>query len=563
MGSIRSIFGSLFPRPPEPEGTPPPVDSKMDAAPPDAPAVPPEDEQDPLKPMGTIGGWYDIYRCIGRGGFGVVYLGVLRETREVVALKTFRDEFLVSSAARKAFKKEALLWVGLGNHPFILAARRVQEFSGRLYVEMDYVGPDEQGRVSLDDHLWFSTGPIDADQSLEWAVQFCRGMEHANDRGIQCHRDIKPSNILIARNGNLKIADFGLAAAAEGGWQARKGRRGSWVSTGSRNGFGASLLETAEGGVCCGTPGYIPPEVYRRNAADVRSDVYSFGLVLWQMAAGKTAPPFHVEILYEGDGRAHVKEYMEKVYELQMAARVPPVDSPLMPMIERCLRPGRSERYGSFAELRGDLERVFAERTGRSVEVPATENACWYWVARGTSYQSLGDLAEAIRCYDKALELDPREWRAWNNKGDTLRSQHRYLKALKCFNKSLEINPRNECAWCNKGVVFGTFWFHRRAIECYDKALEIDPQNRNAWYNKATDLDAMGRYEESIPCYDRALEIDPGYSDAWNNKAASLLKQRRFRDAVECCDRALESNPFNRRAQLNRAEAEKHLRRGW
>jgi len=289
---------------------------------PEAPLNPPEDEPNPIRPASVIGGYYEIYRCIGKGGFGLVYLSIRRDTREIVALKTFRDEFLVNAAARRAFKKESLLWADLGDHPFILAARRVEEFSRRLYVEMDYVAPDEQGRITLDDHLWFSGDPVDTDQALEWAIQFCHGMEHANDRGVQCHRDIKPSNLLIAGDGSLKIADFGLAAAAIGGWQAGTGRQGLWVPSVKRNGFGASLLETEGGGLCCGTPGYIPPEVYRRDVADVRSDIYSFGLVLWQMAAGKTAPPFHVELSFEGDARALAKEYMAKVYALQMAARV-------------------------------------------------------------------------------------------------------------------------------------------------------------------------------------------------------------------------------------------------
>lgn len=233
------------------------------------------------KPGDVIGWKYEMCGTLGKGGFGVVYLVRNRQTGEVCALKTFRGEFLADGNARKAFKKEALLWVNLDEHPFILTARWVQEFSDRLFVQMDYVAPDEQGRVSLANHLAKAGGPLDSDQILEWAIQFCLGMEHANAHGIKCHRDIKPANILIAQDGTLKITDFGLAAAVEVAGRDTAGQVGSIVTGSVGNGLGLSLLKV-DGKVLCGTPGYMPPEIYRGEPADVRSDIYSFGLVLWQ-----------------------------------------------------------------------------------------------------------------------------------------------------------------------------------------------------------------------------------------------------------------------------------------
>lgn len=242
----------------------------------------------------VIRGKYEIRGILGKGGFGVVYLVYDHKLGEVCALKTFRDELLADAAAREAFKKEALLWVNLEDHPFILAARWVAEASGRLFVQMDYVAPDDKGRVSLADHLARAGGPLDADQTLKWAVQFCLGMEHAQSHGITCHCDIKPANILITQDGTLKIADFGLAKAAEAAWVAVGIRGGSPVWRKSEGNIGFSLIEN-EGRVRCGTPGYMPPEVYCGEAASIRSDIYSFGLVLWQMAVGSPSPPFVVK----------------------------------------------------------------------------------------------------------------------------------------------------------------------------------------------------------------------------------------------------------------------------
>jgi serine/threonine protein kinase len=221
----------------------------------------------------------------------------------VCALKTFRDELLANPAAREAFKKEALLWVNLGEHPFILAARWVEEAFGRLFVAMDYIAPDAEGRVSLADHLAHANGRLDTNQILEWAIQFCIGMEHANSRGIECHRDIKPANILISRDGILKISDFGLASAAEAAWRQRNGHGVMLAAADSNMSFGFSLIET-DGKKLCGTPGYMPPEVLRGESPDRRSDIYSFGLVLWQMAAGSPVLPFLVS--YRGDMQGYL-----------------------------------------------------------------------------------------------------------------------------------------------------------------------------------------------------------------------------------------------------------------
>jgi serine/threonine protein kinase len=440
----------------------------------------------------VIDGKYEIHRALGKGGFGVVYLAYDREKKEVCALKTFRDELLADVAAREAFKKEAFLWVNLEEHPFILAARWVLEVSGRLFVEMDYVVPDAHGRVSLADYLARAGGPLDAGQTLKWAVQFCLGMEHAQARGIKCHRDIKPANILITQNGTLKISDFGLAAAAEMAWRGTGGRGGSLITGGAEGPFGLSLMQTG-GKARCGTPGYMAPEVYRGDGADIRSDIYSFGLVLWQMATGSRAPPFVVP--YRGD----LEGYLRQIYEQQVTGRVPGVDGFLGPVLERCLRPKPAERYGSFGELRRALEPVLERKTGKKLEVP-----------------QLGEKTAAF----------------WNNKGGSLNALGRHEEALVCYNQALAIDPRDALAWNSKGNALADLVRRDEAISCYDQALAIDPRGVRAWYNKGNALAASGRYEEAISCYDRALAIDPRLAWAWRNKALSEEALGRKREAA-------------------------------
>jgi tetratricopeptide (TPR) repeat protein len=527
---MKGFFGSLFGKEQKPGQEAKP------AAP--VPQEAPRQEAAELYRKGdVIDGRIEIHGTLGKGGFGVVYLAYSRETKQVCALKTFRDELLADAAAREAFKKEALLWVNLEEHSFILAARWVQQFSGRLFVAMDYVAPDAHRLVSLADHLARAGGPFDAGQTLKWAVQFCLGMEHAQAHGINCHRDIKPANILITQEGTLKVSDFGLAAAAEVAWRGMGGRGGSLVTRGPEGSFGLSLMQTG-GKARCGTPGYMAPEVYRGEGADIRSDIYGFGLVLWQMATGSPVPPFVVP--YRGD----LEGYLRQTYEQQMIGRVPCMDGFLGPVIERCLRPKPAERYGSFGELRGALEPMLERTTGKKLEAPQVEEkTAVFWNNKGVSLAALGRRGEAITCYDQALAIDPRDAAAWNNKGLALRALGRRAEAVSCCDQALAIDPRYAAAWNSKGLALAALGRREEAISCYDQALTIYPRDAMAWSNKGIVLADLGRREEAIRCYDQALAIDPRYAAAWNNKGLALADLGRREEGISCYDQALAIDP--------------------
>jgi tetratricopeptide (TPR) repeat protein len=542
MKGMKDFFGSLFGQEdkPRPEAKP---------AAPVRREAPQQDAAELYKKGDVIGGKYEIHGTLGKGGFGVVYLVYAREMEQVCALKTFRDELLADAAAREAFKKEALLWVNLEEHPFILAARWVEEVSGRLFVEMDYVAPDAHGRVSLADHLARAGGPLDAGQTLTWAAQFCLGMEHAQARGIKCHRDIKPANILITQDGTLKIGDFGLAAAAEVAWRGTGGRGGSLVTRGPEGSFGLSLMQTG-GKARCGTPGYMAPEVYRGEGAHIRSDIYSFGLVLWQMATGSPVPPFVAPY------RRDLEDYLRQIYEQQMTGRVPRVDGFLGPVIERCLRPKPAERYGSFRELRGALEPVLERETGKRLEVPQVgEKTAAFWINKGGSLAALGRREEAISCYDQALAIDPQFAGAWYNKGTALYRLGQREKAMSCYNQALAIEPRDAVTLNKKGTALADLRRHGEAIGCYDQALAFDPRYATAWSNKGTALAALGRREEAISCYDQALAIDPQFAGAWYNKGVSLVNLGRHEEAIGCYDQALAIDPQDAAAWYNKGNA--------
>lgn len=135
---------------------------------------------------------------------------------------------------------------------------------------------------------------------------------------------------------------------------------------------------------------------------------------------------------------------------------------------------------------------------------------------RGSALYQLKNYEDAIACYDKALELNPRYDYAWTGKGLVLDNLERYEDAIACYDKALELNPDNEVAWFDKGVVLHKLRRHEGALACYDKALEINPNYESAWNNKGVALDDLGRYEDAIACYDKALELNP------DNEAAKV-----------------------------------------
>lgn len=495
----------------------------------------------PYKEGDVIGGTYEILQLLGKGGFGLVYLAKNHAAKHSTtslfcALKTFRDEFEADANARDAFKREAQLWVQLERHPFILEAQWVEELSRRLFVVMDYVAPDKEGRVNLGDHLKRGQ-PIAPERMVEWAIQFCLGMEHANAHGIKCHRDIKPANILVFEN-VVKIADFGLAAV-EVAWKGPLGPDISLVARDREDSLQISIMRT-EGGMRCGTPGYMAPEVYRRERADVRSDIYSFGLVLWQMATGSVHPPFIVT--YRGDMEAFLRE----IYHRQMAGRVPPASSLLDVVIDRCLDPVPSKRYSNFGELRGKLEPIFQNLTGRAFAMPTIDKqTASFWNNKGGSLHHLGRYEEAISCLDKALAIDPHYALAWRNKGCSLVEIGQREDAVICYDMALKIDPQFSAAWSDKGAALGELRRFEAALVCFDKALALDPDLARTWRQKGETLNCLGRHVEAIACHNKALTIDPQYAFAWNGKGAALYSMNRFKEAVDCCDKALSVDSQN------------------
>ncbi|MCX6567837.1 MAG: protein kinase [Candidatus Aminicenantes bacterium] len=271
---------------------------------------------------------YQIIELLGRGGMGRVYRALDTKTREEVALKLIRPDIAEDKRTLERFVNEIKLAHKI-SHRNIGRMYHLGEDRGLHYITMEYVpGEDLKSFIRRSRRLDIAT-------TVAIAKQVCSGLSEAHDAGI-VHRDLKPGNIMIDKEGNAKILDFGIARAV-----------GSQSVTGE--------------GIVIGTPEYMSPEQVEGKESDKRSDIYSFGVILFEMVTGRL--PFAADTPF--------------VVAFKQQSERPPQPEDLNPqtppqlgaIILRCLEKDREKRYQSSDEICRDLSQV--EETMQTTPVPA------------------------------------------------------------------------------------------------------------------------------------------------------------------------------------------------
>jgi serine/threonine protein kinase/tetratricopeptide (TPR) repeat protein len=309
---------------------------------------------------------YRVIEVLGGGGMGMLYQAEDLKLGRRVALKFLPEELVGDPIAFQRLEREAQTASAL-NHPNICTVYDIEEFEGRPFIAMELLEGE-----TLDQRLAASApGAIPLLSLIDTATQVSLGLEAAHSKGI-VHRDIKPANIFLTKSGTVKLLDFGVAKLIVSDDVAELGLVGNGPMS-SPLGMQPGLTRAD---VTVGTTGYMSPEQLRREDLDGRSDVFSLGIVLYQMATGQRA--------FAGETALAVREAILTKTPPAVETVNPAMPGSLAAVVGKALQKDRSRRYPTAADMRRELERVRSELTQpvtRSIRPWSAAAACVFAAA--------------------------------------------------------------------------------------------------------------------------------------------------------------------------------------
>jgi tetratricopeptide (TPR) repeat protein len=466
-----------------------------------------------------IAGKYLIKKII-EGGLGRIF--VVSHEGEMFILKTLQHD----KADENSFEAEARAWIGIGFHPNVVRALWVDRLSGMLCVAADYIEPDELGRTTFRDVV--RMGGVSLQQLLSWSADFCFGMDHAITNGVITHRDIKPENLLLASSGALKITDFGIATKITD-FGIATSQSLEWPQPSS----GAESI--------AGTPAYMAPEQWQGRSAGFATDVYAFGLVLFELAFGRS--PWKASSQRE-------------LYEAHLSSQVTIPEHPLSGFIARCLAKDATDRFANPEKALVALAEVAASARLALPPRPRKFGLEEEELLAKASLSATGNLDHAIAAASTLTERWPSYAPGWTQLGRLWLETGELERAESALRQSVEVDPTRSPPWNNLGVIANQREQFEQAIRCFEQAVACDPQNNGSLSQLGVALGLTGKIREGIARAKAATERAPDKAMVWVNLGSLHRMNQDALEAKKCFDRARACTPPAERNAFDRLLAE-------
>ena len=254
-------------------------------------------------------GKYQVLEQIAAGGQGIVYRALDPDLQREIAIKVLHAHLSFDAQYQERFLREARMVASL-NHPNVVTIHEVGTDGNLLFIAMEYLPSSLQGLLE-------ERGTLPVEEAISLVRQAALGLQSANARGIT-HRDIKPPNLLLTDDGTVKVTDFGIARAGD-----------------------FSMMTNSN--IIMGTPHYMSPEQAQTNTVDIRSDIYSLGIVLYQMLSG--------ELPFKGETPLEVMRKQVDEQPQPIRQERPDIPIELEQILNRCLEKSPARRYQTPQEL--------------------------------------------------------------------------------------------------------------------------------------------------------------------------------------------------------------------